>query len=62
MAASFIFAFVKAHPETSALAIIELRNMLRDLMEMVRRNWGTWTGTEGKPSSIPEPGYGPALC
>src|SRR5882757_4521879 len=53
--ASFIFAFVKAHPETAALAVIELRNMLRDLMEDGEKKLGDLTGTEGKPSSIPEP-------
>ena len=43
---AFIFAFAQQHPETMALAVIELRSALRDLQMNGGKTLGELTGTE----------------
>lgn len=45
--ASFIFSFTKQYPETAALAIIEMRNTIRDLKKDGAKTMGELTGTGG---------------
>jgi len=53
--AAFIFAFVKSHPETAALAIIELRNALRDLIADGDKTVKELVGTEKPIVAAPTP-------
>lgn len=61
--ASFIFAMTKQHPETMALAIIEQRNIIRDLKadgeKPMKDLTGTKTGTGTTAPASPQPAPSP---